>query len=69
MEILLAIFLLMVALSLGGAMLVSGIVYKRLIKSGSKYPKTIRVIVFISGFAVIFITIYLVAAHNIRIER
>jgi len=69
MIILLAIFLLMIALPLAGASFISSIVYKKLVKSGSKYPKTVRVVVFISGFAVIFIAIYLIAAHNIRIER
>jgi len=69
MEILLLVFILMVALSLGGAFLVAGIVDKKLAKSGSKYPKIIRTFVFIGCFLVIFITIYIIAAHNIRIER
>jgi hypothetical protein len=69
MEILLLIIIGIPALSLIGAMLVSRMVYNKLLKAGNKHPKLIRAIVFVGSFAVIFVAIYFLVNQNVRFER
>ena len=59
----------MPGLSLIGAVLISRMVYNKLLKAGNKHPKVMRAIVFIGSFAAIFAAIYLVVVYNVRIER
>lgn len=69
MEILLLIIIGIPALSLLGAVLVSRMVYGKLLKAGVKYPKLIRAGVFVCSFAVIFLAIYFLVNQNVRFER
>jgi hypothetical protein len=61
---LLAIFLIVLA-----SHFISTNLYRRLVRGGNSYPKTIRVIAFIASFLVIFLVVAYLFITNVRFER
>ena len=43
--------------------------YRRLVKTGNTYPKTIRIITFVASFLVIFVVVAYLFLINLKFER
>lgn len=63
------ILILPIIIGLVAGYFVALLVYNKLLKAGSKYPKTIRVITYIITFLLVTGTIYVLINDNFRFER
>jgi hypothetical protein len=69
MDLLFLFIIIPLGISFAVAYFLALLVYKKLTKSGNKYPRTFRIITFIGSFLLVLFSIFWLILANIHLDR